>query len=98
LDSSGVAAVPQTGLPLHARFIGSPFLDLLTTGLPLAGTEIPADFSFDSDDEFIRDLTLGFAVYGMPLTDPVFRISPGDFAQITEQRFSNGWLRIDSSQ
>ena len=88
------------GLPFHARFLGSKFLELLCTGLPLDGTEEPLPLNLAVyEDDFIVSLMEGFAVYGLPLTDPVYRILENDsadgFTRITEQRFSRGWISYE---
>ena len=96
-DNPAALTAWPASIPVHARFIGSPFLQLLTEGLPLAGTEnnMPADLRFAAQDEFIMNLAAGFAVYGLPLTDPVYRIDGEDGRHITEQRFSRGWIRYN---
>ncbi|MCL2832905.1 MAG: hypothetical protein FWD78_07025 [Treponema sp.] len=92
LQAQQTQPVLQQGLPAYARFIGSSFLELLTTGLPLAGTEIPAGFTWASGDDFMANMAAGFVIYGLPVTDPVYLISADDHSRIIEQRFSNGWI------
>jgi hypothetical protein len=66
------------GVPLHARFLGSPFLDAF----------IPP-----GEDDFVPQLMEGISVYGFPLTDPLPYRAGEDSAQQEAQRFSGGWLR-----
>jgi len=88
------------GLPRQARFLGSPFLGLLTMGLPLAGTEefLPAGFDTAFENDFLENLTTGLEIYGLPLTDPVFRTYTEEFSHVTEQRFTRGWIRYTGIQ
>jgi hypothetical protein len=54
---SALLILPEApGVPLHARFLGSPFLDAFITR---------------EGEDFVRQLMGGISVYGFPLTDPM---------------------------
>jgi hypothetical protein len=83
-------------LPFHARLLTPPFLDILLSpeGYPIPGSgDLPApDADFSGYDDFTRRLMKGFALYGLPLTDPLSSL-PGDAAYRNgAQRFTRGWL------
>jgi hypothetical protein len=67
-----------SGIPLHVRFLGPPFLNA---------------FISHGKDDFTRRLMEGISFYGFPLTDPLpYRAGEHSAWQET-QRFSRGWLR-----
>ena len=71
------------GLPPYPRFIGYPFLDAL---LAVSGDS--------RQDDFSRALMTGFALYGIPLADPV-PLPGGEDGPLVwreAQRFSRGWM------
>ena len=91
-------------LPSHARFLGPPFLELLTARLHIPGAEgispltiTPGNSSnissvLPGNEEFIRRLLAGFSLYGIPLSDPVYRKDTDGVQWIKTQRFSRGWI------
>jgi hypothetical protein len=96
-NRTSLLALPDTlGIPLHARFITSPFLDILlfSEEYPLPGNVLrPLEPSYSGGDRFTRRLMEGFALYGLPLSDPMPRRSGGDPAVWQEaQRFTRGWI------
>jgi hypothetical protein len=99
---TSLLVLPDTpALPLHARFITSPFLDvlLLPGEYPLRGGEglEPLDIAYTGDDAFIRRLVDGFALYGFPLSDPLpFKTKDAAPSSWQEaQRFFRGWIIAD---
>jgi hypothetical protein len=78
-------------LPFRARLLTGPFLDALLTAqtAPLPGTPDEAgtpSFQGTDTDPFLKALLEGFALYGLPLGDPLPR-GAGE-----AQRFSRGWM------
>jgi hypothetical protein len=91
--------IDTDALPLHARFIMPPFLDILLfpeNYSPRDSKGLSAlNVNFSGGDSFIRQLMRGFALYGLPLTDPLPG-NPGDRNSSAyreeAQRFTRGWL------
>jgi hypothetical protein len=95
---SALLVLPEaSGIPLHARFLGHPFLDALLSpeGYSPPGTEAlaPEEIRFSGGDGFARHLMRGISLYGFPLTDPLPYRADGDSPWQETQRFSRGWLR-----
>jgi hypothetical protein len=89
--------IDTAALPLHARFIMQPFLDVLLNpdDYSLPGSEgiVPLNVDSSGGDAFTRRLLKGFALYGLPLTDPLPGGPGRDSAYREEaQRFTRGWL------
>ncbi|AEF81691.1 hypothetical protein [Leadbettera azotonutricia] len=90
--------LPDTSaLPRYARFIASPFLDVLLfpDDYPLPGSEglEGLNINFTGGDAFIKRLMRGIALYGLPLSDPLPRRQDNPSKPWQEaQRFSRGWL------
>ena len=95
LETASPDASRQPVLPQHARFLCPLMFEMLTTGTPLPGTETLELLNFYSgvQDKFLAGLLQSFALYGFPLTDPVFRSENG-FLISAEQRFTRGWIRF----
>jgi hypothetical protein len=91
-----------SGVPPHARFLGSPFLELFLSpeGHSLPGTEglEPEEAGLGGGDDFARRLMRGISLYGFPLTDPMPYRADGDSPWQETQRFSRGWLRAGSRE
>ena len=87
--------VDSPGLPLHARFLGYPFLDILLVSeqYNIEGGETvrPQNISFNGGDDFARRLMRGLAMFGVPLSDHVPQ-KTGDGIWKNAQRFSRGWI------
>ncbi|MDR1863019.1 MAG: hypothetical protein LBQ67_03765 [Treponema sp.] len=94
---SALLILPEaSGIPLHVRFLGAPFLGiLLSPERSLPGTEglAPEEIRFSGGDDFMRRLMRGMSLYGFPLTEPLPYRADGDSAWQETQRFSRGWLR-----
>jgi len=93
---SVVLALPDSPiLPSYPRIIASPFIDVLLAPHknPLPGGENlkALEFKFSGTDDFCKALMGGFALYGIPLTDPVPVIGD-DQGGREAQRFSRGWI------
>jgi hypothetical protein len=86
-----------SGLPLHIRFLGPPFLEifLLPKGRFLPGAEglEPEEIGLEGKDNFTRRLMGGISLYGFPLTDPLPYRADEDSPWQETQRFSRGWIR-----
>ena len=96
--------VDSPGLPPHARFLDSPFLDILLAtdryNLDSGTTLRPQNIRFTGGDNFARLLMRGFAIFGVPLSDPVPQKITDNMLNevwINTQRFSLGWL-LDTGQ
>ena len=83
-DRTVLLVLPDSSiLPPFPRIIGSPFLEALLS---------PLEAPLTAADDLFRALIQGFALYGIPLSDPVLlKGSDNEPWQIT-QRFSRGWL------
>jgi hypothetical protein len=97
-NSGGIVLVlPDSRLlPPYPRIIAPPFIDaLLAPSKTLSGGESlkALDIQFSGGDDFSHRIMKGLALYGIPLTDPVF-INPGE----ERQRFSRGWIVRHSSE
>ena len=91
--------VDSPGLPPHARLLSNPFLDILLVtdryNLESGQSLRPQNIRFTGGDDFARRLMRGFAIFGIPLSDPVpQKMIDGTFNEIWvyTQRFSLGWL------
>jgi hypothetical protein len=84
------------GLPLHVRFVASPFLDILLfpERYSVRGTANlrVLDVQSREGDGFMSRLVQGLALYGLPLSDPLPRRIDQDSPWQEAQRFSRGWL------
>ena len=87
------------GLPLHARFVTSPFLDILLfpERYSVRGTaNLQAlDVQSGEGDGFMSRLVRGLALYGLPLSDPLPRRIDQNSPWQEAQRFSRGWLLFE---
>ena len=93
-----VLVLPDSSLlPPFPRIIASPFLDALLSPpvepLPEGESLTPLDINFNGGDDLARALMRGFALYGIPLSDPVVLKGEGTAQWQLAQRFSRGWLR-----
>jgi hypothetical protein len=99
---SALLILPEvSGVPLHARFLGSPFLEVFLSpgAYSLPGTEglKHEEPRFPGGDDFTRRLMGGISFYGFPLTDPIPYRAGEDSPWHETQRFSKGWLRTAES-
>jgi hypothetical protein len=75
---------------LRARLLVSPFLDALIAEEALAGSPAPSNLPEESGGKRFDRLLEGFARYGIPLSNPLFRAEGGSYTEA--QRFSRGWI------
>jgi hypothetical protein len=75
---------------LRARLLVSPFLDALIAEEALAGLPAPSNPPQASGGKRPDRLLEGLARYGIPLSDPLFRVEDDSCVEV--QRFSRGWI------
>ena len=84
-------------LPPYARIIAAPFIDVLLSPKKnpvLGGENLKAlELKSNGADDFYRALLGGFALYGIPLSDPIpVKAEAPETGWQLAQRFSRGWI------